>query len=148
MDPDELLARLRQLLKKSYDGPLTREEQQAMIDDFEALDQWLSHPCHGFLPRVWAGPAGDRKVTEAGACSACQKALHPFRHQKPPNGAVEVSRRRKVGESFLDVVLCKLSDGFQEEYITWIHNLQCGGYSHGHYAQTETKNDFDERVGS
>lgn len=150
MDPDELLARLRQLLKKSYADPLTREEQQAMIDDFEAMDQWLSHPCHGFLPRAWAGPAGDRKVTEAGACGACQKALYPFRHQKPPCDTTEVSRRRKANETFIDVVLCARSaeDGCSLEYITWLHNLQCGGYSLGHYGQTETKNDFDERVGS
>ena len=148
MDPNEALERMRQLLRHSYGAENLRPEHQELLDKFEALDQWLSHPCHGSLPGAWAGPAGDRKVTEAGACGACQKAAYPFRHQKPPNGAVEVSRRRKVGESFLDVVLCVRDNCGDQEYVTWIHNLQAGGYCHGHYGKTAEKHDFDERVGS
>jgi len=69
----------------------------------------------------------------------------PFRSQKPPLDTTEVRRRPK--DEINDVVLCTrlAEDGCGLEYITWTHNKKCGGYAHGHYAQTEEKNDFETR---
>jgi len=70
----------------------------------------------------------------------------PFHNQPPPIGTVEV--RRRVRDEISDLVLCRrpAEDGSGgDEYITWNHNVRCGGYTLGHYEQTEENNDFDTR---
>jgi len=61
MDPNEALAAIRTLVAvlrdDKVDADMLQAHAEAIADNFEALDEWLSH--EGFLPAAWA-IAGER----------------------------------------------------------------------------------------
>jgi hypothetical protein len=59
MDPNEVLAGMRALVAQVHNDEVAEPQAHnvAMAEQFEALDEWLSH--EGFLPGAWA-IAGER----------------------------------------------------------------------------------------
>jgi len=59
MDPNEALEGMRTLVAQVHNDEVAEPQVHnvAMAEQFEALDEWLSH--EGFLPAAWA-IAGER----------------------------------------------------------------------------------------
>lgn len=51
MDPNTVLAQMRELFKRYEDRTITPEQYREMCELFGALDGWFSRG--GFLPSVW-----------------------------------------------------------------------------------------------
>ena len=74
---------------------------------------------------------------------------HKYANERPPNGAIilQVKDFPNPLDHYLKTVVAFLPHNDCTPFVTWLHNIECGGYFSGNYHKTliEAAKDFEGR---